>query len=394
MGVLAAASELAFTAFDGAVSGIEEVHAAVARRPFAVVAHAGIPVSPVRGVHDGVSALVYAGIRATGALVGAVAGAVLDGLDVRAGEDSRWAEHARGALSGAIGDRLERDGNALGVHMELRHRDGALAPDPAALRTAHPDATDRIALFVHGLCATEHGWGFYEHEPYGRRLRADLGYTPLYVRYNSGLHVSENGRRLAELLDAVVAAWPVEVREVALVGHSMGGLVARSAGHYGHAAGTRWLPVLRHVVCLGSPHLGAPLEKLANAGAWTLGLFPETRPIARALNRRSAGIKDLRFGYVLDDEWRDADPDALLTNARREPALLDAVAYHFVFATITRDPRHPVARLIGDTLVRVTSASGHAAWRRSTHAIAPASHLRLLNHPAVYEQLREWLAGG
>jgi len=394
MGVLAAASELAFTAFDGAVSGIEEVHAAVARRPFAAVAHAGIPVSRVRGVHDGVSALVYAGIRATGALVGAVAGAVLDRLDAPAGEGSRWATHARGALSGAIGDRLEHDGNALGVCMELRHRDGVVTPDPATLAAAYPDASDRIVLFVHGLCATEHGWSFYEDAPYGERLRADLGCTPLYVRYNSGLHVSENGRRLAALLDAVVAAWPGEVREVSLVGHSMGGLVARSAAHYGHAAHARWLPVLRHVVCLGSPHLGAPLEKLANAGAWTLGLFPETRPISRALNRRSAGIKDLRFGYVLDDEWRAADPDALLANARREPALLDAVAYHFVSATITRDPRHPVGRLIGDTLVRVGSAAGHAAWRRSMHAIAPASHLRLLNHPAVYAQLREWLASG
>jgi pimeloyl-ACP methyl ester carboxylesterase len=271
--------------------------------------------------------------------------------------------------------------------MELRHRDRVVTPDAAELAAAHPDATDRIVLFVHGLCATEHCWSLYEDEPYGRRLRADLGYTPLYIRYNSGLHVSENGRRLAELLDAVVAAWPVEVRAVSLVGHSMGGLVARSAAHYGNAAQARWLCVLRHVVCLGSPHLGAPLEKLANAGAWTLGLFPETRPFAHAINRRSAGIKDLRFGYVLDDEWRDVDPDALLATPAASPRCSTRWR-------TTSCPRHPVARLIGDTLVRVASAAGHAAWRRSTHAIAPAGHLRLLNHPTVYELLRAWLGGG
>lgn len=391
-----AVSDLVFAAVDGGVSRVEEVHAAIARRPFAAVRRAGVPAEPVRALHDGVTALVYATIRAAGAVAGAVSGAVLEAVDAaaeRAAEPGApWAAHALGALGGVIGDRLERERSALGLRMELRQGDHAVALEPEALAAAFPDATGRIALFVHGLCATEHAWRFYEHEPYGERLRGDLGYTPLYVRYNSGLHVSENGRRLADLLDAVVAAWPAAVEEVALVGHSMGGLVARSACHYGHGAGQRWVPALRHVVCLGSPHLGAPLEKVANAGAWALGVFPETRPFARVLNGRSAGIKDLRFGYVLDDEWRDADPDALLANARRELSLLESAAYHFVSATIMRDPRHPVARLVGDTLVRVPSASGHPAWRRSTRAIGSVSHLRLLNHPAVYAQLRDWLS--
>jgi hypothetical protein len=141
------------------------------------------------------------------------------------------------------------------------------------------------------------------------------------------------------------------------------------------------------------PHLGAPLGKLANLGAWALAALPETRPVARVLNGRSAGIKDLRFGYVLDDEWRDADPDALLRNRSQPIPLLDSAAYHFVCATITRDPRHPVGHLIGDTLVRVASASGRREWRRERRAIGATSHLRLLNDPVVYEQLRAWLGG-
>jgi pimeloyl-ACP methyl ester carboxylesterase len=391
---LRAVSDLVFTAIDDAVGRVEEVHGAIARRPFAAVASAGLPVSPVRRAHDDVTALVYASIRASSATAGVLAGVALAAIgDARREPAHEWTDHALGALGGVIGDRLERDGNALGVSMELRHRDRRLEPERAGLAAAFPDATGKIALFVHALCATEHAWRFYGHEPYGPRLRRDLGYTPLYVRYNTGLHVSENGRRLADLLDAITGAWPVDVDEVTLVGHSLGGLVARSACHYGRTASRPWAGLVRHVVCLGSPHLGAPLEKLANVCAWALGLFGETRPFGSLLNGRSAGIKDLRFGYVLDEDWRDADADALLENRRHDVPFLDSAAYHFVSATITRSPRHPVGWLLGDALVRLPSASGRAEWQRRSRWFGATSHLRLLNDPAVYEQLREWLGG-
>jgi pimeloyl-ACP methyl ester carboxylesterase len=387
-------SDLVFAAIDGAVCRVEEVHAAIARRPFAAIASTGLPLSPFVRVHDGVTALVYASIRASTAVAGVVAGVAVAAAGVARREPApEWTDHALGALGGMIGDRLERDGNALRVGMELRYGDRRLLPDRADLADAIPDATGRIAVFVHGVCATEHAWRFYDLAPYGERLRADLGYTPVYLRYNSGLHVSENGRRLSDLLDAVVGAWPVDVVEVTLVGHSMGGLVARSAAHYGDVASRRWVRHLRHVVCLGSPHLGAPLEKLANVGAWALGTFPETRPFAAVLNGRSAGIKDLRFGYVLDDEWRGVDPDALLENRRADVPFLDSAAYHFVSATVTRSARHPVGRVVGDFLVRVPSASGRPEWRRRSRWLGSTSHLRLLNDGTVYEQLRDWLAG-
>ena len=135
-------------------------------------------------------------------------------------------------LNGLIGDRLERDGSPLQEPMSVRVGGLPVAPDRAALAQAFPQATPRLVVFVHGLMGEEHGWRLGRRqgrEDYGSRLARDLGCTPLYVRYNSGRHISENGRSLADLLDAIVAAWPVEVDEVALVGHSMGGLVARSA---------------------------------------------------------------------------------------------------------------------------------------------------------------------
>jgi pimeloyl-ACP methyl ester carboxylesterase len=233
---------------------------------------------------------------------------------------------------------------------------------------------------------------------YGERLHGELGWTPLFVRYNSGLHVSENGRAVSELLEELAREWPVPVRHVALVGHSMGGLVARSACHYGSVDGATWTRQVRTVVSLGTPHLGAPLEEAAHRAAVALSSLPETGMLGSLLRRRSAGIRDLRQGSLVDEDWRGRDPDALRAAAVKEVPLLAGATHCFVSATVTRDPDHPLGRLLGDTLVLVASATGQGSTRRIAfepeygHHVAPAHHLSLLNHPDVYARLRAWLA--
>jgi pimeloyl-ACP methyl ester carboxylesterase len=217
---------------------------------------------------------------------------------------------------------------------------------------------------------------------YAERLE---GFTPVWVRYNSGRHISENGRTLADELGRLVADWPVEVEEIALIGHSMGGLVARSASH----AGCDWTRAVTHIVSLGSPHRGAPLESAVHYAAAALGVAPETRPFSRFLRRRSAGIRDLRRGSLVDEDWQGCDPDALRAAACQEVPLLDGVRHCFVSATVTRDARHPVARVIGDWLVLEASASHRG---QEVLHVGGAHHLALLNHPRVFERLSEWLA--
>jgi pimeloyl-ACP methyl ester carboxylesterase len=260
-------------------------------------------------------------------------------------------------------------------------------------------------VFVHGLGETDAAWGYGSPrrsgppEPrYGTRMERELGYSALYVRYNTGLHISENGRALSRLLDDLVDDWPEPVREIALVGHSMGGLVARSACHYGDAGGAPWVGSLRHVFCLGSPHLGAPLEKGANALAAALARLPETRPLARALNARSAGIKDLRYGSCAEADWRGRDPDEFLRDRCREMPFLESATYYFVGATLSRRPQDPLGAVLGDLLVRFPSASGSGRRRRIGFEVdngchlGGLTHLDLLNHPAVYERIEAWLA--
>ena len=182
-----------------------------------------------------------------------------------------------------------------------------------------------------------------------------------------------------------------------MIGHSMGGLVSRSACHYGRQTGHDWVRAVRHLVFLGSPHLGAPLEKGANVAGWLLGLTDITRPFADIVNGRSVGIKDLRFGSLRDEDWDGVDLDALLANRTGRVPLLDSARHYFVAATLTRDPRHPLGVVIGDLLVREPSAAGRGGVRHMQFPLAtgrhfgPMHHLQLLNHPDVYEQLHRWL---
>jgi pimeloyl-ACP methyl ester carboxylesterase len=404
---LRALSRLPFDEIAGAVGGQGGVHQAIAGRVFRGVSRGVGPFArPVQLTHDAVAAGVYGAMRDATGLLGRAADAAVRLGDPGNGPAPSMTPRGSlvlGVLQGLRGDTLEREDSPLQQPMAVRVGGCPVAPDAPALAAAFPAATPRLVIFLHGLMETEYSWhlGAGEAgETYGSRLARDLGCTPVDIRYNSGRHISENGRSLAHLLEEVVAAWPVAVDQVALVGHSMGGLVARSACHLAADEGATWVRHVRHVVSLGSPHFGAPLEEIVHVTSAALGALPETRPVAGFLQRRSAGIRDLRRGSLVDEDWRDRDPEALRAVACREVPLLENATHCFVAATITRSPRHPVARLVGDLLVLEPSASGRSRSRRipfkAEHGmhLGGASHFALLNHPAVYARLRDWLSSG
>jgi pimeloyl-ACP methyl ester carboxylesterase len=394
---LRALTRLAFDELSGAVGGIGSIHLGITRRVFAAVGPGG---RVVERSHNAISAAVYGAVRGAFGGAGRAGAAALRARRASSPlSASPRGATLLGAIGGLIGDELEREGSALQQPMAARAGGQVVPPRRDALEAAFPAATGRIVVFVHGLMETEHAWELgarREGGSYGPRLAEDLGVTPVYVRYNSGRHISENGRSLAELLEAVAVAWPVELEEIALVGHSMGGLVARSGGHQAAEEGMEWVRLMRQIVSLGTPHLGAPVAQAVHYAEAALSALPETRPFGAFLRRRSGGIRDLRQGSLADEDWRDRDPDALKAVACREVPLLDGVTHCFISATITRSERHPVGRLLGDALVLVPSASGRSrsrriAFQKGTH-VGPAHHLALLNHPAVFEHLREWLS--
>lgn len=369
---------LAGGAIAGTAARTAELHAAVLARTPARRTGVG-------AVHDAIARPVYAAVRGVSAGVATAAGAgaaAVCGTDGPALGDSGAGALVLGAVCGLYGDRVEREHTPLAPVMGVRARGRAVATEPAALAAAFPRAAPKVAVFVHGLCETEAAWRLFAPADgpatYGERLERDFGHTPVYLRYNTGLAVEENARRLAALLEALVAAWPVAVEELMLVGHSLGGLVAVHACHEADRCGAAWPRMLRHVVCLASPHHGAPLAKGAHLAARALARVPETRAFARVLELRSAAVRDLRLGGV------------------EEAPFVDGVGYYAISATVTRDAAHPLGRVVGDLVVRSASATGQG--RRVPFALAHGhhagglTHFHVLNDPGVYGRVRDWVA--
>ena len=396
------AAQLGCRAFGGVVSQVEQVHDAVARRALGPTRAIG---APVRVIHGTIAKIIYSSVRTVGSATGIAAGEVFvltSGSGRQAGA-TPLANLGLASLNAVIGDRLDQEGAPLAIRMAVRHGGRDVGASSQKLASIFPDATSKVAVFLHGLAETEGSWRPGGDDAgrvsYGARLKAELGYTPVYLRYNTGRHISDNGRDLARLLTDVTDAWPVGVKELLLIGHSVGGLVIRSACHYGIAASASWVDTVRHVFYLGSPHLGAPLARGAGVLGRVLAKTPETRPFAPAVDGSSAGIKDLRFGYVLEEDWADCADCCIgancLHNHRHDAPLLSGANHYTISVTITVDASHPVGERVGDLLVQ--PASAHGRGRRHQHIAFPVEasrqlgglhHFNLLGHPDIWVEMR------
>ncbi len=349
----------------------QTMHAAIADRVFGMLGPLGLPA---RALHDGISTAVYAGVRVAVPVGARVAATVarLNGADPEAVSRSQRGSQAMAIANGLIGHELALDDDPLAIRLGLWQDGEPVPPTRDGLDEFLPDATPSLIVFVHGLFETERSWTLGNDAPYSGLLREQGGWTPLHVRYNTGLPIRDNGRRLAWLLEQIAAHYPVPLERIALVGHSMGGMVIRVAG----AEGGEWRRHLTHVACLGTPHQGAPLEQVVHRAAELLSRLPETTAFANILENRSSGIRDLRRGI-------DAGP------------LLDDVHHLFVTATLTADPQHPVGLLVGDLLVRSDSAAGPADCEIREEDVVhlmSLNHFNLLNHASVFVHLRDFLA--
>jgi hypothetical protein len=311
----------------------------------------------------------------------------------------RKLEASLAVLNGAIGDYLARTGNGLATEMAVLARVGDDAPlslDRASVAGALGDrATPRLAVFVHGLMCTETIWEMPDGTDYGTRLAQDAGYTPLYLRYNSGLAIADNGARLAVTLDALVEAYPTPIEEIVPIGYSMGGLVVRSSCHVATQAGSsRWLPLVKRAVYLGTPHNGAPLERVGRTVARVLRAIddPYTRLVAEIADLRSSGVKDL--GHA-DLRYEDRVEGPRLRDPRHPVPLLPSIRHYLAAGSLSADPW--LTMLFGDAMVPVSSAT--AGLADGTRDVLPPDHIKVfpgLSHlmmtrdPHIYEAVRAW----
>ena len=385
---------LATDATVGLTDLVEALHSTILRTP-------GVLGKSPAGRTSGITGLVYKSVGGITRLVGGALDALFGLLEPLIADRSSSAEREAisAALNGLFGDYLVETRNPPAFPMQVRKDGAPVSIKRATLAMAYPDAARKIAVLVHGLCMNDLQWTRNGHD-HGAALARDLGLTPVYLHYSTGRHISTNGREFAELMETLLQQWPEPVERLVIIGHSMGGLVARSACHYAAGAGHSWPKRLDDLVFLGTPHLGAPMER---AGAWVdflLRISPYTAPFERLGKVRSAGIKDLRHGSLRDEDWQP-DPGTS-RQARASLPLPDGVRCYAIAASKSAQETASGARIRGDGLVPVSSALGRHRDASLALALPEAhqwvgygiDHFDLLSDVRVYERVREWLLSG
>lgn len=392
-------AQLATQATTGVTSIAEGVHRSVWDT-------LGVPGGKAPGRTRGITGLVYRLVHGVTLLLGKGADKALAELETSfdSAEGSRPGTPLReallAALNGVMGDRLAASNSPFATPMTFRYRHQPLNWEALP---PMPEASGKVLLLVHGLCMNDlqaHAQHRGQTVEHGQALAAALGYMPVYLRYNSGWHISQNGRELARQLGRLAEHWPTPIEEISVVAHSMGGLLIRSAVHYANEDTSRWPHKLRNIVFLGTPHHGAPLERAGNWVDVILGSTSYTAPFAKLGQLRSAGITDLRHGHLLDEDWQGHDRFHRRPDSRRTVPLPAGVACYAVAATTAARRSKRANRLVGDGLVPLRSALGEhddaaralsfAAERQST--VYRTNHMELLSSPRVARQIAQWLA--
>jgi hypothetical protein len=393
------AAGVASEAVDIVSRPVEGTHRAISDTVFAALRRTGLgPASrPVQRVHDGISAGIYTAVRGIGHAAGTGVGLAAELYRTASGRDDWTPITSRpagavltGAVNGLVGDHMVALRNDLAVPMTLftsttdddgEPRHAELPIDSTeAIREVVSDHPERdlghVVLFVHGLGETEHAWRLADEdsagEGYAERIASSVGAVPLLLRYNSGMRLAHNGAALSVLLAELTERWPVPIRRLDLVGHSMGGLMLRHACHAAVVTGEPWVRSVRRMVYLGSPHRGAPLAHQVDRLASRLARYAQSRTWGEFLDRRSVGIRDLVAGV--------ADTDV---------PLLAHSTHHGVAACVTATEHHPLANILGDLLVPVDSARGALA---DVETLPSSHHFHLLNDPRIHTHLLRWLA--
>jgi pimeloyl-ACP methyl ester carboxylesterase len=310
-------------------------------------------------------------------------------------EPSHFGETMLAVLNGVAGDYLEEKHNPLRIDMHLKYRSKVITS--ANINETCQGVNGKILLMVHGSCMNDLRWTHKDYN-HGLALAEDLNLTPIFLNYNSGRHISTNGQELSELMETTLDNWPVPVESLFMLSHSMGGLVARSTCHYGLQSASNWVKKLKGVVFLGTPHHGAQLERAGNYLESLLNAFPYTQPLARLAQLRSAGVTDLRYGNVVDEDWLGQDPYKMNGDKRVSTPLPSEFPCYTIAATTSKEKAVTSYQLMGDNLVSLESALGqhkdpakHLDFKPDNSWIAyETNHLDLLSDQDTYNKIKDW----
>lgn len=376
----------------GVTDLVEETHRQVVYPPF-------LPSTTIQNLITKIAGFTFSNIRWSAKVIGNSVSKILKHLTPFIGniKSSDKKEVLLSVLNGVIGDYLEEKENPLKIDMQFRYESKAIQIDSESLKETYPKINGKILLMIHGSCMSDIQWNHKNHN-HGETLSEELDKTPIYLNYNSGKHISTNGKDLNKNLQKLVKNWPVPVEEIVIIAHSMGGLLTRSALYYADQNNNKWRKHLKRVVFLGTPHHGSHLERIGNYMDLLLESLPYLKPFARLGKIRSAGVTDLRYGNLVDEDWQHSGRFERKGDQRKHIQLPNKIEFFAVAATIGKETAGST-RKFGDNLVEVKSALGqHKKTAKNlnfkeenTWIVYENNHLELLSNPKILDKLKTWL---
>lgn len=377
-------SQLSIDTVKGITKVVESLHSTISAN------------TPILGSHkekaSGLTGAIYKSINAVTHLLGEGINAVLNKTSQMQDEYSgahklsKTREAVAAAMNGVLGDHFDEGDNPLAIQMSFRINGQALNKNQ--LQEVFNNTENTITVLIHGLCMNDLQWTRDGHN-HGDLLEQELGHTVIYLHYNSGLHVSENGRQLSELLYELELDDSVSIN---LLCHSMGGLVARSACYYAKTLNHSWSSSVDKMIFLGTPHHGAILAK---GGHWAdvfLQISPYSAPFAKITKVRSNGLHDLRHGYVKDEDWQVVEERTIVP-------LLENIECYAIATTTSEYASKYHEKIVGDGLVSINSALGIHKDKKLDLKIAKQNqwtspnigHMQQLSHKEIYQVIENWM---
>tara|TARA_B110000503_G_scaffold67957_1_gene106280 strand:- start:964 stop:2169 length:1206 start_codon:yes stop_codon:yes gene_type:complete len=377
----------------GVTNLIEAMHKQVVHPSF-------LPSTTIQKLITSIASITYKNIRWSTLFIGSSISKMLKKLTPAIGKikDSDKKEIILSVLNGVIGDYLEEKENPLKITMQFRYQSKTLAIDPKSIKAAYPKVNGKILLMIHGSCMNDLQWTRKDHN-HGKIIATELNKTPIYLKYNSGLHISSNGKNLNNLLEELVKNWPVPIEELVIIAHSMGGLVSRSALYYGEQNQKKWTQHVKKIVFLGTPHHGSYVERTGNYLDLILESIHYAKPFARLGKIRSAGVTDLRYGNLIDEDWKDDHRFEIKNDKRRNIQLSKQIEFYTIAAVIGNETTSLSTQILGDTLVDIKSALGqhknpdkNLNFKKENIWISyDSNHLDLISNPKILNKIKVWL---
>ncbi|MDP5106910.1 MAG: GPI inositol-deacylase [Polaribacter sp.] len=377
----------------GVTDLVEKMHHQVVHPPF-------LPSTPIQNIITGIAGITFKSVKWSTKLIGTSISKILAHLTPVIGniKSSDTKQIILSILNGVIGDYLEETENPLKIDMQFRYQSKVLQIDQESLKENYPNCAGKILLMIHGSCMSDLQWTRKNHN-HAEILSEELKKTPIYLNYNSGKHISANGKNLTENLEKLVENWPVPVEEITIIAHSMGGLITRSALYYGEQNQNNWLKHIKKVAFLGTPHHGSPVERIGNYLDLVLASVPYLKPFAKLGKIRSAGVTDLRYGNLVDEDWLNMDRFKLKKDQSQYIPLPTGIEFYSIAAVIGKETSKSKNQILGDTLVDIKSAFGehknpakNLLFKKEHTWIAyENNHLDLLSNPKITDKLKDWL---